>query len=284
MAGFITISILLIGCTGGSTPNVKSNPKDGLVDTPEETQRIVKLVNSQSNVISVFNNILKIQGTDKYESNADYLKRMSEFTTYAVMELDISNAYYSTERQLYMVPIGISDTLSDGKDYAHGWRCTRGTCDTTGEYFSEYRSLALSQSSKTRISHYTGSNAYGASTRVTSYSGETYDAHLDNIAKLLNSKSMHLAGDGYDKKYFVGLPVSKEKAKYLDNNKKRIKTKIRVQPVKMGTSLYRSAIGSEATIDAPVEFLTSIRGLDAHLKEFVIYDDSTKEILFQFAD
>ncbi len=54
--GFIAIFILLIGCSGGSAPSVKYNPTDGLVDTPKEKQRIAKLINSRTNVKSVFNN------------------------------------------------------------------------------------------------------------------------------------------------------------------------------------------------------------------------------------
>lgn len=274
--GFMIISLLLFGCAGGSGPRITSNPKDGLVDTPEEKQRIAKLINTQSNVKNTFDNVLKIQGKDKYESSAEYTKRMSGLSTYAVMEPQNLKSHYDPDRKLYLLYLGSKYHFSRDGNRVSAWSYVKGV---RGDYFmSVPKDPSFVQERKVRTSSYIGSNAYGATARVTSYEYEKYVAHLDNITKLLGSKNVHKE----EEDYYIGIPVSKEKAKYLDTQK--LKTKIRVQFKNMGSSLYYSVFLSEATIDLPVSSKNITNGFDAHLKEFVWYNTSNKDILFQFAD
>jgi len=288
---FITISVLLVGCAGNSVSKTKHNSNDGLVNTIQEKQNINKLINSSSNVKTVFNQIVRKQGMDKYESSTEYLKRMSNLSTYAVMNIKIDKTFYNPDKKIYFISLDTEDRKHSmdrlSKESVIGYSYVKGTPNK--EYSSTFKTLnlALNQSHTSGASHYTGSNVYGVSTRVTHRNFLTYKAHLDNILKLLNSKNVYLLtekGILGGKHYYIGIPASKEQAKELDRQKRKLKIKMRVEIKNLGTSLYEFKTGSQASLDFPSSSNHASYGFDAHLKELVLFNTSSKNVLFQFAD
>lgn len=279
---FSVVTVLFFGCANNSTNGVSRNSTDGLVDTPYKKQRIERVIKTRSNIASVYKNIIKKQGKYKYESNAEYIKSMNSFNAYAVMDIAIKKVY-DPNRKIYIIKFDVSDESTDTyvKKYSKGKLYRPNYKESEKKRSQGLLSMVKDQSYNTMMS-----NAFGVTVKVKHYNRVLYKVYANNMKKLLSMKSIasyNKGGEYYsDIEYYIAIPVSKEKAMQLD--KQKLKLKVGVQFINPGTSLSRFDGGKSATIDSPTSVSGSTYGFDGNINEFVLYNDSTKEILFQFVD
>lgn len=278
---FSVITVLFFGCA--SNNNIKMT--NGAVDTPAKKQRISKVINSHPNVKNNYNKLTKLQKKDKYESSTEYKARMSKkkLPTYVTMDIPVKRSY-DPNTKLYKIyfetEVGPNAILL--KRYLEG--AFRSIPLSQG--LNEKKTTYLAQDGSNRVFDTLESNAYGATVNVKNYIMERYNIHPDNITNILKHiNAISLKPDTYGsrhQKHYVAIPMSKEKAKQLDKHK--IKLKIGARITNSLTSLYKAESASEATISLPIASMLSRYGFTGHIKEFVIYDGNTKEILLQFAE
>ena len=299
--GSITILLVLSGCTDDSSillakPEVKHTDK-GLVDTPEEKERIANLINSKVNVHSVFNNIIKQQRKDKYESDIEYKKRMQniQLNTYAIIDVDFWKKY-NPNNKLYTISFSSTDRPSS---IAYFYKYGKPSINIDNRFESTpHMGITLALSKKYPLGSCTltdirkkrpftdlQSNAFGVTVPVKHYASTSYKAQLNNYETLYGTKGMrdtYLGTKTQGYWYSIAIPVNKAKAKQLD--RQNIIVKARVKLINIDNSMYFDRSGSAATLNSPSAHYSAEYGFDAHLSELVVYNKHTKEILFQFAD
>ena len=276
----ISSALLFTGCASSSN-NGASLKGSGVVNTVEKNQRIAKLIKSRDNVKSVFNQILRAQKGDKYESTAEYKNRMDnlKINRYAVIDLKTEKAY-NPNTKMYQIKFSL-DKGSLGGGYSR--RYYKGQLTKMSYLGPSNESYYFSKRASGSSYHDRQSNAYGVTVGVDTYTSTSYEAHFFNINKLIGMPNIKAyRTEVYSTSYAIFIQMDKEKAKQLD--KQKIKAKARVLFINTAHGLFKDIVGSGATIDTPVALYGTMYQFEAQLKELVVYSQNTKEILFKFAD
>lgn len=239
--------------------HIKEVKKSETLDNTNE--RIKKFLNPNTAIYNTFFQVLKKIKKGKYESTIEYNKRMEneKIDTYATMVIKTTTDY-DPDKKIYKVKFD-----ADYGPYSNTVQKSAKLSDY-GEISSDFSS-----------DHIPAPRA----TIKLEYQSDKYTklaVHPDNLKKIIkdNNISTYMKPLPVFQSYYISIPADPEKAKILD--KQQIMLKVGIELTDLKKSFY-----VEEKLTAEPAVITTY-GFNCHIKEFIVYSDDTKEILFQYIE